>query len=687
MGWPSWYSHDLLESMQEQIEALVRANARLLKRVAELEERVRRLEGSPPESQPVESPPPETPPPPESPPQPEGPPQPESPPPPAAAPEPSPNLETQVGLTWLNRIAVVTCVFAVGFFFKYAADNNWIGPAARVGLGVGVGATIVLLAEVLFRRGHTIYAQGVTALGLGVLYLSFYAAHDFYDLIPQAAAFGCLAVVTALGGFLALRHGALAMAILALLSGYATPLLLAHGERHDWFYCGYLATLTAAAVLVARRRSWPELEGVAAMGTGILLFTLAVTGDGREKLPGALLAAAYYGSFSVSRSIAVFGAVHFLAVASAAYLLPQLLFQSLVSVVTAFSLWLAHKRAWTSIPVVSLWTITIGWLLWRSADHHYQQPSLVVLCFLTLWLAVFLIGVPSRKPLGLMVAAVASLLYLAAGLNELHGTPWRGLFTVAVAAVHLGRAYGLRNIGDASRLHAGLAVAYFSFAAPIQLAGFSLFMVWSAQAAILAWMAQRSRRVEFTAASVILLVLVTLACAFETAPVLSYTPLADHGIIVNRWFLTLLVAAIASWLASGWLLPVAGRFLCALIHINGHGLLLAALLVETLRWTKARETDSPASLATFASSLVITLYAAALVSLGVAVRTSLLRILGLCLLGAVIVKLYLIDVWNLRLLYRVFAFASLGALLLALSFLYSKYRASLERWIQNQPQD
>ena len=45
-------------------------------------------------------------------------------------------LETKVGLKVVNRVGVITLVLGVAFFFKWAADNNWIGPAGRVMLGV-----------------------------------------------------------------------------------------------------------------------------------------------------------------------------------------------------------------------------------------------------------------------------------------------------------------------------------------------------------------------------------------------------------------------------------------------------------------------------------------------------------------------------------------------------------------------
>jgi uncharacterized membrane protein len=51
--------------------------------------------------------------------------------------------------------------------------------------------------------------------------------------------------------------------------------------------------------------------------------------------------------------------------------------------------------------------------------------------------------------------------------------------------------------------------------------------------------------------------------------------------------------------------------------------------------------------------------------------------LGLALLALVVVKLYAFDIWQLSLVYRIMAFAAVGALLLSGSFLYSRYRHRL----------
>src|SRR5688500_8162695 len=79
--------------------------------------------------------------------------------------------EATFGLTWLNRIGVVTLLLALGFFFKLAVENQWIGPRGRIVLGCLAGIAALGIAHLLWKRGHTLYSHGLTGLGIGLLYL------------------------------------------------------------------------------------------------------------------------------------------------------------------------------------------------------------------------------------------------------------------------------------------------------------------------------------------------------------------------------------------------------------------------------------------------------------------------------------------------------------------------------------
>jgi uncharacterized membrane protein len=92
------------------------------------------------------------------------------------------------------------------------------------------------------------------------------------------------------------------------------------------------------------------------------------------------------------------------------------------------------------------------------------------------------------------------------------------------------------------------------------------------------------------------------------------------------------------------------------------------------------EPDNLRSAQSASISILMACYALLLVGAGVLYRSALNRILGLGLIGLVIAKLYLYDVWLLVRIYRIAAFGVLGALLLLTSYVYSRNRASIENW-------
>jgi uncharacterized membrane protein len=73
-------------------------------------------------------------------------------------------------------------------------------------------------------------------------------------------------------------------------------------------------------------------------------------------------------------------------------------------------------------------------------------------------------------------------------------------------------------------------------------------------------------------------------------------------------------------------------------------------------------------------SVVWTIYGGAMLAVGIARRSKLLRVMALLLLGLTIFKVFLFDLSSLEKLYRIISFIVLGAILLAVSFLYQRYR-------------
>ncbi|MEN6575774.1 MAG: DUF2339 domain-containing protein, partial [Phycisphaerales bacterium] len=185
-------------------------------------------------------------------------------------PQETSSLEQRIGTRWVLVAGVVTVIFAVGFFLKYAYESQWIGPWGRVAIA-GFGGLIALaIGEVTRRRGYGFVAKGVTALGFAILYATVFAAHRWYGLIGSVPAYALAIGVTAAAMVYAVVMDEVTAALLSLAGGYLTPIVLSTGENLPNLLFVYVLILSAGAMLCAYRRTWSGVNILAFIGTYLL---------------------------------------------------------------------------------------------------------------------------------------------------------------------------------------------------------------------------------------------------------------------------------------------------------------------------------------------------------------------------------------------------------------------------------
>ena len=189
----------------------------------------------------------------------------------------------------LNRAGALALILAVGFFLKYAFDNNWLNETARVILGGAAGMLLIAGGYQFHRRQLSVFSQGLTGAGVAILYLSIYAAFDFYHLVPQPIAFFLMALVTAAALLISLYYDARAIALLGWAGGFLTPLLLVTTELNTLGLFMYLTLLDAGLIaILVRRRRWRLLELLAVAATYGIYLTWSFRADLPEGLGTAL---------------------------------------------------------------------------------------------------------------------------------------------------------------------------------------------------------------------------------------------------------------------------------------------------------------------------------------------------------------------------------------------------------------
>jgi uncharacterized membrane protein len=211
------------------------------------------------------------------------------------------NLESRIGSHWLNRIGIAAVLIGVSYFLKFAFDNNWIGPAGRIAVGLIAGIAVVLWSERFRSRGYRSFSYSLKAVGIGVLYLSLWASFQVYHLMPSGVVFVCMLVVTASTCAMALSQDAEILAVFAITGGFSTPLLLSTGVNREIALFCYLAVLDLGIMALVIFKPWRRLLLLGFVGTLLLYVGWYAEFYNRSQLQTTLIfATIFFAIFAIS---------------------------------------------------------------------------------------------------------------------------------------------------------------------------------------------------------------------------------------------------------------------------------------------------------------------------------------------------------------------------------------------------
>ncbi len=181
----------------------------------------------------------------------------------------SPVVRWFVSVHLLVRVAVIVLFFGVGFLLKYVVDQGWMTVEMRL-----MGATLLGVGMMAVgwrvRRHQRVYGLTLQGGGLGVVYMTIFAAFRLYALLPAPMAFGLMVVLVAVGGGLAVLNDAMSVAILALAGGFAAPFLTSSGAGSHVTLFSYYLILNVGILGIAWFKAWRPLNLLA------FLFTLGL---------------------------------------------------------------------------------------------------------------------------------------------------------------------------------------------------------------------------------------------------------------------------------------------------------------------------------------------------------------------------------------------------------------------------
>jgi uncharacterized membrane protein len=659
-------------------------------------------------------------------------------PPGASRPRPTAGVgawEGRLGGTWLSRVGAVLLFLGVGFFLKHAFDQDWIGAGGRVVAGLVAG--IAMMAGGVRLAGGTTYrlpAKSLVALGIGVIYLSLYAAHAFYALVAAPVTFVAMVIVTVAGFATALRLDSLALAILATVGGLLTPIILNTDTDAATALFTYLAILDVGVLLAASRRGWPGLVLLALAGTQVLYWGWLDRWYQVDRLSAALgwstvflLAFAAWaltgalserptGTVQLARTLIILGAPA-LYFAAARRILDDRSGRLLAALALALAgaYFVAARVAARSArggPRVALLhrAVALAFLALAPAVTLGRHDLVIAWSVegLALVFGGFALSAPRLRAGGLAISALAWGRWFTA-LGEDAGRAGTFLLAhpalpatvaVAVTAVLGALVYGVRERGTAPLgrwervvrpILLVVAVGSVALLLTVELGQFRTLaipppyvpivtsVVWMLAAMVLLALARGDdTRVVLAVATILLLALVGEALGGTDRWARIQPSLRPA--VWNPRFLAGCLLVVLAWLYGqvGGTLPYLGErarhLLAALGSVGAALLLLWNLSVEVALAPLPETRFDPTKLRSAALSVLWAVYAFTAMAWGLWRDQAPLRVGAILLFSVTVLKVLVVDLAGLDALYRILSVVVLGVALLIASFLYARSR-------------
>ena len=630
------------------------------------------------------------------------------------------NYEKFIGENLFGKIGILVFIIGIGFFVKYAIDQNWINETARTILGYAVGAGMLVLAERLHRRYHA-FSSLLAGGAFGVFYLITAIAFHYYELFSQTVSFVILCATTVFMSVVSILYDRRELAVTALVGGFLAPFIVSTDSGSIITLQTYISILNVGMFCLAMYKKWGILPVVAFCFTYIILWMTTLTsgdlatpvcyiillafatlfylifllpvifilrtqcsGNMRRAMLTVVTADSFlyllYGNYVLEHCDTAFAKDGFIAFFIAVVNLAVYLYLRfrIAGQNTLRNFMLALTITFVSIGIpmqfdtanlVMLWAaeaVLLLWLFTKEKDRIFEVGA-VVLSLLTIASLLFyrLLGTPLADP--------GESLFLNGNFLVM-------LFISAVAFVVAIILQRNRELFSEDRR----LIAYSPCNAVAYAVGFGILYVafWDdfhihVGSPVADYASLLSANVLLCVGAFVLRnrfgmdrykvpydVTVYLAAGLYAAAVWNN---ASTEADLLRWIMTFVTIAYLAYVMRGLLLAMPD-------NRNQH---TEFAIIATLVWltgTRLLVTSFHEENFSTAFSLSLGLAAFILMCAGMRYHSKEVRIVSLAEFGIVLGKLIFNDVWTMSALGKIIVFISLGILLLTLSFLYQKLK-------------
>ena len=636
----------------------------------------------------------------------------------------SQSLEMKLGTRWLNWVGIVMLLVGIGFFLKYAYDNAWIGPKGRLAIGVLLGIVALGIGERFRRRDWPILFQVLTGGGLAIFYLCVFFSFQVYRLADQGIAMILAVLVTALAVAMAVAFDEVSIAILAVIGGFLSPVILSTGTNHPYAFFTYIAILDMVAIGAAYFRRWRALDLLCFISTIVMYLGWHQKFYAPDQMmPALVFTSLFYLMFLLIPTL--HGLVRRLPVTTEGLVI--IIFTALFSFISYYSILFRDYRYFMGFAVLG--QALLVFLLFRVWNRRMGMDNDISASLLMITLGLVLIAIPIQLKLyGIPIAwsmegtvlvllgirfrqiicrvAGGVALILAAGglfyrlpLHSVFFTPvlnipfgsWSLVITMTAVSAYLLH----KNQTEREKWNNVLAGIYFLLALSLTcfLLTTELSRFWTINHPIAHY------RTYETGSLVVLWSLIPsiIASVLFRRGVRAWMPLPwlcygigafmffaslEHYSYPSRWlalnvsFLSNLIFVLSLWWGARLYRRLDMKHAADVQALAGHAILAILVALEFVRWSHYSSSITP-KMGISLISAAWAVQAFIVIWIGLARQTPLLRYLGFVLFILAVGKTLIIDTSELEKVYRIVSFAACGLLLVGAGYFYQRYSSRI----------
>ncbi|MEK7581539.1 MAG: DUF2339 domain-containing protein [Patescibacteria group bacterium] len=571
------------------------------------------------------------------------------------------SIEFQIASHWFSIVGIIAILLGVVFFLKYAFDNHLIGPTGQVSIGIifGIG---LLLAGDFFRAKYAQYSQIITGGGIGVLYLSLWAAFAVFSLVDTTTVLFAMSLVTVASALLAIRYDAIYIAALGVLGGFATPGLLAKGIENEMLLMSYILILNLGVLFVAFFKNWKSLNLLTFGGT-YFIFSIWY---GNFYDPGKLLITFIF----LTLLFIIFSFV---------WVVYQLIYEKKIEEVDILLIifnaavyfgltYLLINRGYKDYLgffafALSFYYFVFGYIAYTK----FKAESALTLGLLGTSIIFLTVAVPLQVKSNLI-----TLIWAVEGAVIL----WLGFWL---------SSYKLRVGALAIYILVGVRLVFFDSVIPssefILLANrrFLTYVAAAASAAVASWLYVLYKgKTDEDEKAVLPALLIGLNVVLVVAMTLESTSFFGAKItsLNERLYKTQTPGSVGTQIPQNNVNTYSYNLNQRIPYQNNYTVpVLDTKVLAEIKATKgARD---------FSISAIWLFYSLTLLIVGVLAKYKPIRLSALVFFAVTILKVFLVDSSNLAQLYRIIAFIGLGTILLVVAYIYQRYKAQINAFLLN----